>query len=329
MATIIPVSAGQTPVTTEALRRLTVLGGGAPVWDKLATMGLQQDGSAKVAVLTKVDVTGIKGSRYVAVGKVTFNVEARRIWRAASHAVYKYERHHPEIMVIIKIFLVSRNARVSVETDLADFEFPTEGDVRNFSGWRDLTELESFKVAGTGVSEANCSKIAEWGVLARFVIIPTSTSKVALYLQLIPKTREEVEATLVDAEGQQVILLEEPEIPAVLLMGNSVGVQGGAADLVPQCGLGNLAGDSGLGILPILLSTGGELENYPSHAEIQREMFIFLRRCLQPKPLEAKDWEAAFAAPIFPDLETPVLLWPAPPAIHHEPAQGRMSLFVY
>ena len=89
MATLIPVMAGQTPVTTETLRRLTVLGGGPPVWDKLATMGLGQDGSAKVAVLTKVDVTGIKGTRYVATGPVKFNVEARRIWKAASHAVYK------------------------------------------------------------------------------------------------------------------------------------------------------------------------------------------------------------------------------------------------
>ena len=222
-----------------------------------------------------------------------------------------------------------RNARVSFETDLEDFEFPTEGDVRNFSAWRDLTDLESFKVGGTGVSEANCSKIADWGVLARFVIIPTSVSRVALYMQLIPKTREEVVATLVDAEGQQVVLLEEPETPAILLVGNSVGVPGGAADLVPQCGLDNLAGDSGLGVLPMLLSTGGELENYPSHADIQREVFIFLRRCLQPKPLDSKDWETAFAAPVFPDLDPPALLWPAPPAIRQEPAQGRMSVMRY
>ena len=55
MANLIQVRQGSTPVPAAAWKRVTVLGGGAPVWEKLATLGIPQDRKPKVAVTLYTD----------------------------------------------------------------------------------------------------------------------------------------------------------------------------------------------------------------------------------------------------------------------------------
>ena len=217
---------------------------------------------------------------------------------------------------------------MKVTTTLDDFTFPTEGDARNFSAWRDLMDLDTLEISGRYLSEESKKTMLEWGLLARIVIIPTMVNKVALYLLLIPGTRPEVEATLIDEQGQQVIMLEDPEVPGVFFMGGSVGVKDGVADLVPQCDLDNIAPDSGLGILPLIYSAGGELESYPSHQDLHQELFNFLRKVQMPnRDITAETWHAAFGAPAFQDLTQPPVMWPAPPVIRQEVAEGESLNF--
>ena len=89
MANLIQVRQGSTPVPAAAWKRVTVLGGGAPVWEKLATLGIPQDRKPKVAVLCKADATGLKGSRFVATGDMVINLPATSIFKEASHEAYK------------------------------------------------------------------------------------------------------------------------------------------------------------------------------------------------------------------------------------------------
>ena len=88
MATQILVAQGNAPVTGDIFSKLTVLGGGPPVWEKLETLGVPRDDRARVAVLISMDATGVKGSRYVASGKVNCELEVKRVWNLTHH-VYK------------------------------------------------------------------------------------------------------------------------------------------------------------------------------------------------------------------------------------------------
>ena len=90
MANILIV-AGNTALTGELCTRLTITGGGLPVWEKVAELGFQDTGTPRVAVVTKVDPSGLRGSRFVASGRVDICIEAKRIWSKAAHKNYKYD----------------------------------------------------------------------------------------------------------------------------------------------------------------------------------------------------------------------------------------------
>ena len=83
------LAAGTTALNNEILTRLCVLGGGAPVWERAAELGFQDTGNPRVAVLMKVNPEGLKGSRFVASGDVDISLDAKRIWKQASHSAYK------------------------------------------------------------------------------------------------------------------------------------------------------------------------------------------------------------------------------------------------
>ena len=87
--TNILIAAGNAPLSRDWFTRLSVLGGGAPVWERSSELGFGDNGNPRVAVVMKLDPTGIKGSRFVANGTVTINLEARRIFCKAAHSAYK------------------------------------------------------------------------------------------------------------------------------------------------------------------------------------------------------------------------------------------------
>ena len=163
----------------------------------------------------------------------------------------------------------------------------------------------------TGVTDAIAARIKGWGLIGRYVLVPGAVDKVSCYLQLVPLTMTDMVNTFLDDNGQQAVSTNCPDIPAILFKGKQAGVgPTGLADLVPNADA--LVPDSGYGVLPILLSTGGELQQYPSSAALKRETFLLLRSVILPRELRAKDWEAEFTRTPFPDPPTPEVMWPAP-----------------
>ena len=89
MATHILIAGGATALNMDMFTRLTVLGGGVPVWERNAELGFQDQGRPRVSVLLKVDPEGLKGARFVATGEVNIDIKAKEIWAKASHSAYK------------------------------------------------------------------------------------------------------------------------------------------------------------------------------------------------------------------------------------------------
>ena len=219
-------------------------------------------------------------------------------------------------------FLLFRNAKVNIITNLAEFSFPTEGEVRNVSSWREISNTQELLVTGDGVPEATIQRIKEQGLIARFILVPAAVDKVGVYLQLLPDTLEGLKEKLVDDAGQQIVEMEDPDIPGISFRGHEAGVQGGLAELVPLCS--NLAPESGFGVMPVLLSTGGKECQPPPSSTLKFEMFQFLRRAVMPEPLcTYRDWETAFKQAEFESSLQPPLLWPEPEAIRHQIETGK------
>ena len=202
-----------------------------------------------------------------------------------------------------------------------EFAFPTGGDEpRNVSDWVEFSTMDSMKVEG--VSEQTAAKIKSWGLQGRFVIVPGSVDRAAIYLQLLPLTQNDMVSTFLDANGQQVVETNSADIPSLCFRGKEAGVgPTGLADMVPVAD--KLMGGTGLGILPILLSTGGEIPQFPPTAAIRTELFMHMRKVVAASgSVSPKEWDVEFRKDTFPDVPAPELLWPSPDDVPNRVDEG-------
>lgn len=182
----------------------------------------------------------------------------------------------------------------------------------------------------TGVSDQTAAKMKAWGLQGRYVIVPGTVDKAALYLQLLPMSQADMVATFLDQNGQQVVDTNSADIPSMFFQGQEAGVgQTGLADMGPVAD--KLLPDTGFGILPIFLSSGGELETFPSSAAVKAELFHQLRRVTtgngdRTQSLTPKEWETEFKKSTFPDLVTPELLWPLPDTTAQRVEDGELNI---
>ena len=93
--------------------------------------------------------------------------------------------------------------------------------------------------------------------------------------------------------------------------------------LVPQVS-DNLAKDSGLGILPMILAHGGNGAKVPATSVMKQELFLFLRAVIKPLRLKNRaEWDPVFSQSPWTPPPPPSVMWPAPDGALRSAEEGR------
>ena len=153
------------------------------------------------------------------------------------------------------------------------------------------------------------------------MILPGHDFSVFFNLQIIPMSLDELKTNMGSEEGADVNL-QSHLIPAITLVGKETGLPAEGM-LVPQVS-DNLAKDSGLGILPMILAHGGNGAKVPATSVMKQELFLFLRAVIKPLRLKNRaEWDPVFSQPSWTPPPCPSVMWPAPDGALRSAEEGR------
>ena len=149
---VVAVKPGSAGVSNDTWDSVTVSGAGEPIFEKLASVHKIKPtpGKALVTVLTKLDASGIQGSRYVVSGVSKVSIAATRVFED-----------------------ITKSAKLSLKLDLIDFTFPSTGKIRNISQWRDVRgEPDTKIITKTDADHAYLDNLSGLLVINRFNFEP-------------------------------------------------------------------------------------------------------------------------------------------------------------
>ena len=269
------------PLSVATLQSLMCGGFGAPLWDKLlqAHNTPTEDG-LWAAVAMKIGPGQVIGSRWVAKGRKETSVGVRNLYANSS---------------------IAKEAQLTLRINLEEFEFPSDLETRNISGWKSLLDAEDLQFLGSGDTE---EIVRDAGLLGRLVIIPVSVTEAEMRFHVLPMTRQALQDKIEAAN----VPLADPVIPTVLVWKDRVA-------LVPRV-TEERGGNSGFGFLPMMWTDSmASIDDgqAPSTANIKEEFFNFLRKVDEPTVLASRAewtrrWKSEWLQP-----RKPATLWPQPP----------------